>query len=218
MKDYNIGMDLVNYLFNIYGYDKPIFIKDVRIGRKSKSAIREEFYRATKNGKLERDSQGVYFIKSDKEFGNVITFEQVIAKKYIYSDDAPEGFEKLFIEGYYSGLTFQNMIHISPQVPAILEITTNKTSSKKRFVTINGRMAIIRKSRVKITFQNCDMLQFLEMFRLVDKDDIKENKKLLIDYIKNKQLTKTQFSEYIGLFGTDTIKKIVEGGLIHAFI
>ena len=47
-------MDLVNYLFTIYGYDKPIFIKDVRIGRKSKSAIREEFYRATKNGKLER--------------------------------------------------------------------------------------------------------------------------------------------------------------------
>ena len=53
-------MELVSYLKQIYGYDTPIFIKDVRIGRKSKTAIREEFYRATKRGDLSNDGPGVY--------------------------------------------------------------------------------------------------------------------------------------------------------------
>ena len=43
-------MKFIDYLFDIYGYDKPIILKDLRIGKKSKSAIREEIYRAFKRG------------------------------------------------------------------------------------------------------------------------------------------------------------------------
>ena len=211
-------MDLVNYLYKIYGYDTPIFIKDVRIGRKSKSAIREEFYRATKSGLLERKSSGVYFIRSAKEFGSGITFDEILKKKYIYSDNCPSGFEPLFIEGYYSGLTFLNIIGISQQVPAILEVTTNKTSSKKRYYYSNNSVAIIRKAKTTVTFQNYEMLQLLDMFYFLSIDEVKENKRLIVKYIRDKQLEKWQFNQYIGLYGTQTIKKIVEGGIAGAFI
>ena len=212
-------MDLVNYLVSIYGYGTPIFLKDVRIGRKSKTAIREEFYRAYKKGEINRDGPGVYSITNTNEvFPSVVTFENVLAKKYLYDKNIITGLEKLFVCGYYSGLTFLNQIGISQQVPAILEITTNNTSSKKRYYVMDSRMAIIRKSRTTITFQNYKILQFLDMFHFLEMDEVKENKQLLRDYIKRQNLTKFQFSQYIGLYGTKTIKKIVEGGIIDAFI
>ena len=59
-------MNLVKYLTDIYGYDTPIFLKDIRIGRKSKTAIREEFYRATKKGTIER-SNSIYMTKLNRQ-------------------------------------------------------------------------------------------------------------------------------------------------------
>lgn len=212
-----MNVNIVNYLSNIYGYDTPIFLKDVRIGRKSKSAIREEFYRATKEGRLTREKNGIYYLKSNKEFGNVITFEEILDSKFIHSDCAP-GFEQLFVSGYYSGLAFVNQIGISQQVPAILEVTTNRTSSKKRYFVVGKRVAVIRKSRTEITFQNYKMLQFLDMFHFVTMNEVKRYRKLIREYIQNNHLSKYQFQQYIKFYGTDTIKKIVEGGIIDAFV
>ena len=211
-------MNIVSYLADIYGYDTPIFLKDVRIGRKSKSAIKEAFYRAVKTGELKREDQGVYYLKSEKEFGNVITFTDVLKKKYFYSDDVAPGFEELFVEGYYSGLTFLNMIGISEQVPAVPEITTNKTSSKKRWIKYRSMQAIVRKARTKVTSQNWKMLQFLDMFHFVSLEEVKENKQLLRDYIKKNSLSKYQFSQCGKYYGPQTFKKLTEGGIIDAFI
>ena len=215
---YNIAMDLINYLVNIYGYDTPIFLKDIRIGRKSKAAIKEEFYRATKKGLIKRKTNGIYYLKSDKEFGNGINFYDVIEQKYIYSSSIDWEAKELFVEGYYSGLTFLNQIGISEQVPAIPEITTNRTSSKKRYYVSMGSIAIVRKAKTQVTFLNYKILQFLDMFHFLTMDEVKENKQLIIKYVKDNCFSKYQFKEYIGLYGTETIKKIVEGCIINAFI
>ena len=211
-------MNIVNYLTQIYGYDTPIFLKDIRIGRKSKTAIKEEIYRATKNGELERKSNGVYFIRSCKEFGSGVTFDAVLDKKFIHPIDVTPGFEELFVEGYYSGMTFLNRIGISEQVPAILEVTTNRTSSKKRFFTSGRSVAIIRKSRTEITFQNYKILQFLDMFHFVSLDDVKKNKEIIAEYMIKNHISKYQLNQYIGLYSVQTMKKIVEGGIIDAFV
>lgn len=211
-------MELVSYLTSIYGYDSPIFIKDVRIGRKSKSAIREEFYRAYKRGELERKGSGIYFVKSNKEFGSTVSFEEIINKKFVYKHDCDERFRELFVEGYYSGLTFLNKIGISQQVPAILEVTTNYTSSKKRYFSCGNFVAIIRKPKIQITYQNYRILQFLDMFHFLSMDEVKENKELICEYVRKKQFSKKYLSDYLGLYSTQTIKKIVEGGIMNAFM
>ena len=212
-------MDIVNYLSQIYGTGTPIFLKDVRIGGKSKTAIKEAFYRAYKRGEIEKTKNGVYFIKKKQEFGGGINFTSIIEKKFIYSDGMyeVEAIRNLFVEGYYSGLIFLNMIGLSQQVPAILEITTNKTSSKKRYYTSGKSIAIIRKARTAVTFQNYKILQFLDMFHFISMDEVMDNKELLKNYVKENGFSKTDFSKYIGLYGTQTIKKIVEGGIIDAF-
>ena len=211
-------MNIINYLETVYGYSTPIFLKDVRIGGKSKAAIKESFYRAVKDGQLERRSNGIYFLRSNEKFGSGITFEDVVEKKFIYSKDVNKGFKELFRIGYYTGMTFLNRIGISEQVPAILEITTNNTSSKKRFYSSKKSLAIIRKGKTQITSQNYLMLQFLDMFHWLSSYEVIKNSELLRKYIESNYLTKQQFSEYIPLYSFQTLKKITEGGLLDAFI
>lgn len=212
-------MKLVDYLSNVYGYDTPIFLKDVRIGRKSKAAVKEAFYRAVKRGQLSNDGPGVYSLKNkSEELTNVVTFEKIITNKFIYEGNPYSGLELFSTCGYYSGMTFLNQIGISEQVPAIPEITTNNTSSKKRFYSALGRVAIIRKAKTEVDFTNYKILQFLDMFHFVSLEEVKKNKELLRKYIIDNQFQKYQFKQYIRLYNDQTLKKIVEGGLIDAFM
>lgn len=212
-------MNLVSYLTSIYGYDSPIFIKDVRIGKKSKTAIREEFYRAHKRGELNKDGPGVYsIVNKSNELKPTVTFEKILNDKFLYDVPFAEGMDMFYIKGYYSGLSFLNMIGISEQVPAIVEVTTNNTSSKKRYYSALNRVAIIRKARAEITFQNYKILQFLDMFHFLTMDEVKENKELICKYVETNKISKYQFTQYISLYSAQTMKKIVEGGIINAFV
>ena len=209
-------MKVIEYLKEVYGYSVPIFLKDIRIGGKSKQAIRKELSRATNDGKIVRETQGVYYLPEETSFGthSVVSFETVIEKKFIKDDYGIPGLE-LNIYGYYSGQTFLNQIGISQQVPAVLEITTNNTSCK-RIYSCNGYKAILRKCKITINRFNYKALQFFDMFYLLDKEEVKEHYDLLFDYVR-KHLSKSDFEQYIGLYSTRIMKLIVEGGLINAF-
>ena len=143
-------MKVIDYLKEVYGYSVPIFLKDIRIGGKSKQAIRKELSRATQAGDIKRRSQGVYYLPEDTilETPSVITFETIVERKFIKEDYEIPGLE-LNIYGYYTGQTFLNQIGISQQVPAIVEITTNNTSCKRMF-SIGRRKAILRKGKITI--------------------------------------------------------------------
>ena len=210
-------MNIVNYLTSVYGYGTPIFLKDVKIGGKSQSAIKMQISRACKDGKISRDGPGVYSVVDSKDIlSPVLTFEKIIEDKFMYEKNVAPGLERAFPLGYYSGQTFLNMIGISNQVPAILEVTTNNTSSKKRYYTALGRVAILRKARTEVNLQNYKMLQFLDMFYFLTLDEVKENKELLRNYVVKTNLTKQMFYECIKLYNDQTLKKLVEGGIIDA--
>lgn len=214
-------MNTIEYLKEVYGYDTPIILKNIRIGGKSKTAIRQELSRGYKNGLINRYSNGVYFINSkkiNKITGlpiNPVGFEDYIEQMYIKDNNSlvPD----LCVYGYFTGQTFLNMIGISQQVPGKKEITTNNTSSKKRMIFINGRYAILRKSRTEINFQNYKILQFLDMFHFLSDDDFNKNKTLLIKYIEKNKFEKFQLTKYISLYSTKTMKRIFETELIYAF-
>ena len=214
MKWYNISMKTVDYLREIYGYGVPIFLKDIRIGRKSKTAIRKDLSRAVETGDISRKSQGIYYFSGKEGFPSTVSFDDIVYKKYISDDYGFTGLN-LDVYGYYSGQTFLNQIGISQQVPAIVEITTNNTSCKREFV-IGKRKAILRKGKTEINRFNYKALQFFEMFSYLSDDEVEENKELIEKYIAN-NLSRQDFERYIQLFGTRTIKIIVEKGFIHAF-
>lgn len=212
-------MDLITYLKNIYGYDTPIFLKDLRIGRKSKTAIKQELYRACMRGEIKREAPGIfYFENTNSVFPDEgLGFEDILEAKYICHSAASDEERWLFVNGYYSGHTFLNQIGLSTQVPAIREITTNNTSCNKRTININGRTAIIRKSKTNVDFRNWEILQFLDMFHFLNVEEVKANEQLLINYINQKSFLRCDLDKYIGLYSFSTVEKLNQGGIINAF-
>ena len=208
-------MDIVSYLKDIYGYATPIFLKDIRIGRKSKTAIRKELSRAVLENKIIRRSQGVYYFREDDELADELSFTEIVLKKYIKDDYGFPGLN-LNIYGYFSGQTFLNQIGISQQVPAVLEVTTNNTSCKRIYHSGKYR-CMLRKGRTEINRLNYKALQFFDMLSgsLTD-EEIRENKELLYRYIE-KTLTKNDFLKNIKFYSNRVMKIIVEEGLINAF-
>lgn len=207
-------MEIVSYLKDIYGYNTPIFLKDIRIGRKSKTAIRKELSRAVKDNKIIRRSQGVYYFKEEEELSGDLSFEQIVSDKFIKRNYHFLNFD-YDVYGYYSGQTFLNMIGISQQVPAVLEITTNKTSCKRVYSSGKYR-AILRKGKTEINRLNYKALQFFDMLSSLSDDDIRNNKELLIKYI-GENLRKKDFTDNIHFYKAKVMKIIVEEGLIESF-
>ena len=141
-------------------------------------------------------------------------FEKIVEYKFIKDDFGITGLE-LNVYGYYTGHTFLNILGISQQVPATLEVATNNTSCKRRF-KIKNRETILYKGKIIINRFNYRILQFLDCFYLLTEDDVQEHKQLLKNYIKN-NLSKGDFEQYIGLYPSKIFKAIVEGGLLDAF-
>lgn len=206
-------MNTIAYLKERYGCGVPIFLKDIRIGGKSKTAIKQALYRANKNGEIQKETNGLYFFPRDDMFSSGIYFDDYLRVKYICDDRAGPCAELFNTVGYYSGLTFLNMFGLSEQVPAVIEITTNNTASKKREIEINGRRAILRKAKTKVTYQNYKTLQFLDMIALLSKEEILASKEKLFSYAKT--LPPKDVTTYMGLYGTQTMKKLVETGLLY---
>ena len=207
-------MNTISYLKEVYGYSQPIFLKDIRIGRKSKTAIRKELSRAVQGGKLIRRGQGVYSLVDPLNRVSNITFEKIVETRFVKDDYGIEGLD-INVYGYYTGQTFLNQIGISQQVPAVIEITTNNTSCKREY-KIGRRIAILRKGRIVIDRFNYKPLQFFDMFSFLSDEEVKANKDLLFNYI-SKNLSKKDFEQYIGYYPIRVMKLIVEGGLINAF-
>ena len=206
-------MNTIAYLKEQYGCGVPIFLKDIRIGGKSRTAIKQALYRANKAGEIQKQKEGVYFFPKEGVSRGIL-FEEILQKRFISGDEGFPGLEALNVYGYYSGLTFLNQIGLSEQVPAILEITTNKTSSKKYIYSMGRQKAILRKPKVEINFKNAKILQFLDMFSFLSMDEVKAKKDIIVKYAKKALPLGT--AKYLKYYPLQTTKKIVEGGIIDA--
>lgn len=207
-------MNTISYLKEIYGYSTPIFLKDIRIGGKSKTSIRKELSRGVENGLIKRDGQGVYYFDPSSDIPCNISYESVVEKRFIKNDYDIPGLD-IDVYGYYSGLTFLHQLGLTQQVPAVYEITTNNTSCSRLFKYGKYR-TILRKGKTTINRFNYKTLQFFDLFYLLNKDDVKNNYDVLYEYIQN-NLDKADFEKYISLYPVKILKLIVEGGLINAF-
>lgn len=212
-------MNTIAYLKEVYGYDNPIILKNLRIGGLSKTALRQQLSRAYKKGEIKKAGNGIFcFPNPDRLLPfNGLDVRKIIEAKYIKKGLVIDGLDINRI-GYYSGFFFLNMIGISPQVPNFYEIVTNNATSNKRETYINGVKVIIRKPKTEINYQNWKIFQFLDLMKLISWEDLESERKLNIlkKYI-SKNLSKNQLSGYLKYYDTETIKKLVETGLVYEF-
>ncbi|MDR1014309.1 MAG: hypothetical protein LBL86_04950 [Coriobacteriales bacterium] len=152
--------NFVDILRERFGEDEPILSDEIIAAFPDVSRVTtfNRLNAALEEGNMERFGRGVYFIPREGILGKVPLLPlKVVKKKYLGEGDA--------VYGYISGLNLENEAGVSPQVPATLEVTSNKASRRIREIEPFGgwRKITLRAPRTEITKDNVDALRFLDL-------------------------------------------------------
>lgn len=202
------------YLLDTFGYNEPIFINDLEVPELTKNALRQAIKRLTASGFLSRYDTGIYYIpKPSKLLGtSYLDPFTVIIRKYIKDNSGTYG--------YITGAAFANQLGLTTQMSAVLEIVTNKESTKGRMVTIGGQNVRVKRSELPINDNNVVVLQFLDTISQVDRySELKKAEMIerLKAYIRECKLTKKQLSDVAITLTGNTAKRLIEWGMIYEF-
>ena len=133
---------LKDYLMENYGYNEPIFINDLFIEGISENAVRQSVKRLAASGFLERYDSGIYYIpKRGGILGkSYLDPNIVIMRKYVQN--------KSDKYGYVTGLSFANELGLTTQMPAIIEVVTNREATNGRMVMVGNQKVRVKKSKI----------------------------------------------------------------------
>ncbi len=202
------------YLLERFGYNEPIFINDLNIPDMTENAVRQAVKRLAASGYLQRYDTGIYYIPKPSKLSGKSYLDPfvVIMRKYIKDNTTTYG--------YITGAFFANQLGLTTQMPATLEITTNKESTKGRLVNIGGQNVRIKRSALPVTEYNAKVLQFLDAVSVADKYS-ELNKTEMIErlkqYLRQSKFTQKQLSDASPVLTGSTAKKLIDWGIIYEF-
>ena len=205
---------LKTYLMENYGYNEPIFLNDLVIEGLSDNAVRQSVKRLVASGFLERYDNGIYYIpKRDGLLGkSYLDPSMVIMRRYVQN--------KSEIYGYLTGISFANQLGLTTQMPAVIEIVTNREASNGRMITVGSQRVRIKKPAITVRDSNAELLQLLDTIGQAEKYTEltkEETIETLISYMRKKRFTKEQLSEVSAVITGATAKKMIEWGMIYEF-
>ena len=132
-------MTLLESILQQYGTNEPIFSSEISFQDYSRPWIYKQLNKLCEEGKLIRYEKGIYYVPTETPFGkSLLNPRKVIERKYI-----SQGGE---IVGYYSGMTFQNQLRLTPQMPNIIEIYTNNETTRARDVYVGKQKVLLHKA------------------------------------------------------------------------
>ena len=205
---------LKTYLLENYGYNEPIFLNNLSVEGLSPNAVRQSVKRLVSNGFLERYDNGIYYIP---KYGGLLGKScldpsVVVMRKYVEN--------KSDKYGYITGLSFINQLGLTTQMPAVIEVVTNREATNGRMITVGNQKVRVKKSPILVSETNAELLQLLDCVGQVEKyteRSINETIYTLLTYMRKKKFTKEQLAEVsVALTGT-TAKKMIEWGMIYEF-
>ncbi len=205
---------LKEYLEKTYGYNEPIFISDLQFDNMNDNSLRQYFKRMVKSGDLVRFDTGIYYLPKASRLLSKTYMDplKVIIRKYIRNNSSTFG--------YFSGAFFANQIGLTTQMPAVMEIVTNKESTKGRIVTVGGQSIRLKRPAVTVTQKNAELLQIIDAIGQMDRYAELEKEDALTlykNYIRKKGFSQTQLTEIMPAITGNTAKKLIEGGLVYEF-
>lgn len=205
---------LKTYLMENYGYNEPIFLNDLVIEGLSENAVRQSVKRLVASGFLERYDNGIYYIpKCGGLLGkSYLDPSIVIMRKYVQN--------KSEIYGYVTGISFANQLGLTTQMPAVIEVVTNREATNGRMITVGSQRVRIKKPAITVSDSNAELLQLLDTIGQAEKYTeltIEETIETLISYMRKKRFTKEQLSEVSSVLTGATAKKLIEWGMVYEF-
>lgn len=152
--------NFTDILTDTFGTDEPILVESIctLFSGKSRQTIYRWLNAALDDGTLAKYDRGVYYVPRKTRFGqSQLLPEQVVKTKWI--DDSDD------VIGYVSGIGLANSVGLTEQVPAVLEITTNRETTRVREVPAFGgwKSIKLRRPRTTVNKQNVQALRFLDL-------------------------------------------------------
>ena len=203
-------MEFYDYLLSSYGYDEPILSGEISYKSYSVPWIKKKLKKLCDEEKIIRFEKGIYYIPTDTPLGKSrLDPKKVIQKKYIN-----DGKRTI---GYFSGMTFLNMLGLSAQVPNRIEIYTNNEPSRVREVSVGSQKVLLRRARTGITDDNAATMSFLELMTYTDAGffDSKNKKKIVSAFIDKNRITRKSVSDYSPYFPDKAMRTLVESEVIY---
>lgn len=205
---------LKKYLLENYGYNEPIFLNELCVEGVSTNAIRQSVKRLVTSGFLKRYDTGIYYIPKTNSLLGTSYLDPyiVIMRKFIQN--------KSETYGYITGISFANQLGLTTQMPAVIEIVTNRESTAGRNISIGSQSVRIKKSPIEITDENAALLQLLDGIGQAEKYtelSLDDTIKTLICYIRKKGFSKKELSDVSCVLTGATAKKLIEWGMIYEF-
>ena len=205
---------LKSYLIENYGYNEPIFLNELSVEGMSENAIRQSVKRLVAGGFLERYDNGIYYIpKRNGLLGkSYLDPSVVVMRKYVKS--------KVEIYGYVTGISFANQLGLTTQMPAVIEVVTNREATNGRVVTVGKQRVRIKKPTIFVSDSNAELLQFLDGVSQAEKYtelSIEDTRDVLRAYVRRMCFTKEQLAEVSPVLTGATAKRLIEWGMIYEF-
>jgi len=197
-----------------YGYNEPIFLNELTIEGMTENAVRQSVKRLVANGFLERYDNGIYYITEQRGLLGKSYLDPflVIMRKYVKN--------KSETYGYITGISFANQLGLTTQMPAVIEVVTNREATNGRMITVGNMRVRIRKPKVTVSDNNAELLQFLDSIGQAEKYTelpMEETIDIMTSYVKEKGFTKEQLAEVSSILTGTIAKELIEWGIIYEF-
>lgn len=197
MNCYNMVLEYIN----TQNRGIPIFIEEIKDyiihfynendKEKVFNNVKAILNRMNKEGIIETAYKGIYYIPVENIFGKMLLGNrQIIQYKYIMD-------KKGNIKGYITGAKLFNNIHLTTQVPNIIDIATNECKNFNKYENKNLNV-IIRKPKIEVNNNNYKYLQLFDLIENKDNIDIEvENSdEIIYNFIAENELDFEKIIKY----------------------
>ena len=202
-------MTFSEYLKDEFGYNEPIYLDEIKFQNYSRPWIFKELKRLVECGEIKRFDSGIYYIPKKMPWGDSsLDANKVVERRFLSDGDD--------VYGYVAGVSLLNKTGLSTQVPNLLELVTNKESTRVRDIYIGNQRVRARRSRATVTKDNAKVLQFLDLMNSISPSFMDETERhMLSKYIKASGVTRNDVSQYAGLFPAKAMKNMMESGAVY---
>lgn len=197
MNCYNMVLEYIN----TQNKGIPIFIEEIKDyimqfydkndKEKVFNNVKVILNRMNKEGIIETAYKGIYYIPVENIFGKMLLGNrQIIQYKYIMD-------KKGNIKGYITGAKLFNNVHLTTQVPNIIDIATNECKNFNKYENKNLNV-IIRKPKIEVNNNNYKYLQLFDLIENKDNIDIEvENPdEIIYNFITENELDFEKIIKY----------------------
>ena len=197
------------HLIGRYGYNEPISVDMIQFKSYSRSWIFKELKKLVDKGEIKRFDVGLYYFPKKMFFGDSLLDPRKVVERRFITDGSD-------VYGYISGVSLLNQTGLSTQVPNLIELVTNKETTRVREINIGTQHVRARCARTFITKENVNTLQFLDLMNTVIPNDLGKNERYMLSkYIKASGVTRFDVMDNLKFFPNRAAKNLMDSGAAY---